>query len=114
LTDSDGGLVGTGHSQSAVARLLGVSEGAVRYHRKGWSAGSPDGRSKQELKAAAHAEAIAHWRDQQEDGRVNLAVLHDWLCREHGYAGSLKSVQRYWSPGVRHLRAGLEFRALGR
>jgi transposase len=86
-----------GHSQSAVARLLGVSEGAVRYHRKRWSAGSADGRSKQVLKATAHSEAIAYWRDQQEDGRVNLAALHDWLCREHGYAGSLKSVQRYWS-----------------
>lgn len=90
-------LLERGHSQSAVARLLGVSEGAVRYHRKRWAAGSADGRSKQELKAAAHAEAIAHWRDQQEDGRVNLAALHDWLCREHGYDGSLKSVQRYWS-----------------
>jgi len=90
-------LLERGHSQSAVARLLGVSEGAVRYHRKRWSADAVDGRSKQELKASAHAEAIAHWRDQQEDGRVNLAALHDWLRCEHGYAGSLKSVQRYWS-----------------
>ena len=90
-------LLGRGHSQSAVARLLGVSEGAVRYHRKRWSADAVDGRSKQELKAAAHAEAIAHWRDQQEDGRVNLAALHAWLRCEHGYEGSLKSVQRYWS-----------------
>jgi transposase len=90
-------LLERGHSQSAVARLLGVSEGAVRYHRKRWSAGSADGRSKQVLKATAHSEAIAYWRDQQEDGRVNLAALHDWLCREHDYAGSLKSVQRYWS-----------------
>ena len=90
-------LLERGHSQSAVARLLGVSEGAVRYHRKRWSAGAADGRGKQELKAAAHAEAIAHWRDQQEDGRVNLAALHAWLRCEHGYEGSLKSVQRYWS-----------------
>lgn len=90
-------LLERGHSQSAVARLLGVSEGTVRYHRKRWSANAVDGRSKQALKAAAHAEAIAHWRDQQEDGRVNLAALHDWLRCEHGYAGSLKSVQRYWS-----------------
>lgn len=27
-------LLEQGHSQSAVARLLGVSEGTVRYHRK--------------------------------------------------------------------------------
>ncbi|MBC7138117.1 MAG: helix-turn-helix domain-containing protein [Defluviimonas sp.] len=57
-------LLERGRSQSAVARLLGVSEGAVRYHRKRWSADAADGRSRQELKAAAHAEAIFHWRDQ--------------------------------------------------
>ena len=90
-------LLERGPSQSAVARLLGVSEGAVRYHRKRWSADAADGRSRQELKAAAHAEAVSHWRDQQEGGRVNLAALHDWLRCEHGYDGSLKSVQRYWS-----------------
>jgi transposase len=79
-----------------VARLLGVTEGTVRYHRKRRSADAADGRSKQDLKAAVHAEAIGHWRDQQADGRVNLAALHEWLRREHGYDGSLKSVQRYW------------------
>lgn len=102
-------LLERGHSQSAVARLLGVSEGTVRYHRKRGSVGAVDGRSKQDLKAAAHAEAIAFWRDQQEDGRVNLAALHDWLRREHGYDGSLKSVQRYWrrtfpAPAIRARR----------
>jgi len=69
-------LLKQGHSQSAVARLLGVSEGTVRYHRKRWASDSGDGRSKQELKAAAHAEAIAHWRSQQEGSRANLAELH--------------------------------------
>ena len=102
-------LLERGHSQSAVARLLGVTEGTVRYHRKRGTVGAVDGRSKQDLKAAAHAEAIALWRDQREDGRVNLAALHDWLRCEHGYAGSLKSVQRYWkrtfpTPAVRARR----------
>ena len=32
-------LLERGHSQSAVARLLGVSEGTVRYHRKRWASG---------------------------------------------------------------------------
>ena len=100
-----------GLSQSAVARLLGVTEGTVRYHRKRGTVGAVDGRSKQDLKAAAHAEAIAHWRDQQEEGRVNLAALHDWLRREHGYDGSLKSVQRFWkrtfpSPAIRAMARG--------
>jgi transposase len=102
-------LLERGHSQSAVARLLGVTEGTVRYHRKRGAAGAVDGRGKQDLKAAAHAAAIAHWRDQQEDGQVNLAALHDWLRREHGYDGSLRSVQRYWkrtfpAPAIRARR----------
>lgn len=89
-------LLERGHSPSAVARLLGVTEGTVRYHRKRRLADAADGRSKQDLKAAVHADAIGHWRDQQADGRVNLAALHEWLQREHDYDGSLKSVQRYW------------------
>jgi transposase len=89
-------LLKQGHSQSAVARMLGVTEGTVRYHRRRQERGALDGRARQENTAAAHAAAIAHWRDQQTDGRINLAALHDWLIREHGYTGSLKSVQRYW------------------
>lgn len=53
-------LLRQGHSQSAVARLLGVNEGTVRYHRRRDTAGAVDGRSKQASKAAAVAEAIAH------------------------------------------------------
>jgi transposase len=102
-------LLKQGHSQSAVARMLGVTEGTVRYHRGRQERGAMDGRARQQSAAAAHAAAIAHWRDQQTDGRVNLAALHDWLCREHGYAGSLRSVQRYWrrtfpAPAIRARR----------
>ena len=102
-------LLKQGHSQSAVARLLGVTEGAVRYHRRRRDSGAVDGRSRQVSTAAAHAEAIAHWRDQQTDGRINLAALHAWLCREHGFTGSRKSVQRYWrrtfpAPAIRARR----------
>jgi transposase len=89
-------LLEQGHSQSAVARLLGVSEGTVRYHRKRMKGAVVDGGSKQVLKAAAFADVIEAWRSQQAGGRLNLALLHDWLRREHGYTGSLKSVQRHW------------------
>lgn len=102
-------LLGQGHSQSAVARLLDVTEGAVRYHRKRREAGVVDGRTQQDFKASVHGEAITHWRTQQGDGRINLARLHAWLQREHGYEGSLRSVQRYWkrtwpAPAVRARR----------
>ena len=73
------------------------------------TSGATDGRSRQVSAASAHADAIAHWRDQQTDGRINLAALHGWLVREHGYAASLKSVQRYWrrtfpAPAIRARR----------
>lgn len=92
-----GVLLKQGQTQSAVARLLGVTEGTVRYHRRRRAEGAVDGRSRQVGKAAAHAEAIAHWRSSRDDEAVNIAALHEWLAREHGYTGSLKSVQRYWS-----------------
>jgi transposase len=102
-------LLKQGHSQSAVARMLGVTEGTIRYHRRRQESGAVDGRSRRQNAATAHAAAISHWREQQTDGRINLAALHDWLCREHGYAGSLKSVQRYWrrtfpAPAIRARR----------
>ena len=88
-------LLRQGHSQSSVARLLGVSEGTVRHHRRRDAAGAIDGRRTQGSKAAAVAGAIAHWRSQQSGGRVNLAALLEWLKREHDYDGSLMSVRRY-------------------
>lgn len=79
-----------------IARLLGVSEGAVRYQVKRMVAGAVDGRSRQEMRAAKVGAAIAHWREQHADGPLNLAGLHEWLVAEHDYRGSLRSVQRYW------------------
>ena len=90
-------LVSRGTSKAAVARLLGVSEGTVRYHAGRMSAGALDGRGDRAFKAAPLAEAIEHWREAQADAAINLAALHAWLVDEHGYAGSLRSVQRFWS-----------------
>jgi transposase len=89
-------LLDQGHSQSAVARLLGVTEGAVRYRRKRRQAGSVVGRTRQDFRVSPYAEAVAHWRGQHKGERINLAALHAWLRREQGYEGSLRSVQRYW------------------
>ena len=55
-------LAAPGASNSHLARLLGVTEGAVRHHRARMQAGALDGRSRQEFKAAAVAPAIEHWR----------------------------------------------------
>ena len=86
-------LVSRGTSNAAVARLLGVSEGAVRYHVARMAADAMDRRSAKQLKATTVAGAIEHWREMHEDSPINLAALHDWLVAEHGYGGSLRSVE---------------------
>jgi DDE superfamily endonuclease len=90
-------LAARGATNSHIARLLGVTEGAIRHHVTRLQAGARDGRSRQEPKAACVAAAIDHWRQMQGDTPINLAVLHAWLVSEHGYSGSLRSIQRYWA-----------------
>lgn len=95
-------------AKTEIARLLQVTEGAVRYHMGRMEAGAVDGRSRQMFKAEAFTEAIEFWRSQHV-GPLNLGDLHDWLRREHAYDGSLRSVQRYWkrrypAPAVRARR----------
>src|SRR5262245_20135241 len=87
-----------GQSNVQIAQLLGVSEGAVRYQVR--RAGVPDGRQNKPRKADPLAGVIADWlgANQPEAGGegpqrpVNVHALHDWLCCEHGYQGSYKSV----------------------
>ena len=93
-------LSARGSTQSEIARLLGVTEGAVRYHARRMAVRAVDGRARQRPKAEAFVAAIEHWRGQQDGGGVNLAALHEWLRREHGYNGSLRSVQRYWRRSI--------------
>jgi transposase len=90
-------LAERGHSNRAIARLLGVQENAVRYHRRRLAVGAVDGRSRQRHLAEAFEPAISYWLEQLDgDGRLNLAALHDWLGNEHGYTGTLRSLQRYF------------------
>src|SRR3954464_2798259 len=90
-------LAARGATNSPIARLWGVTEGAVRHHVARLQAGALDGRSRQAPKAACVAAAIDYWRQMQDEGPINLAVLHAWLVADHGYAGSLRSIQRYWA-----------------
>lgn len=83
-------------SNREVARLLGVSEGTVRYHRRRAVAGAVDGRSlKPKLAAGFHAAIEAYLDGRQLKGPDNVADLHAWLVSEQGYPGSLRSVERY-------------------
>lgn len=90
-------LAAKGVPNRAIARQLSLSEGTVRYHLRRQACGAIDGRSRQARRAGAFHGAIDHWFAQRADSPVNLAALHSWLVSEHGYAGSLRSVQRYVS-----------------
>lgn len=87
-------LAGRSESNRLIARMLGISEGTVRYHLR--RDGMPDGRSFQKQLAEGWSEAIEWYVRSLGEGPVNLAELYDWLVSEHGYPGSLRSVQRYY------------------
>ncbi len=89
-------LARNGQSGRAIARILGVTENAVRYHLGRQQSGAVDGRSRQVHKAAGLAEAIAHYLEEAGEGPVNLAVLKEWLVAEHDFTGSLRGLQRYF------------------
>jgi transposase len=91
-------LAERGQARREIARVLEVSEGTVRYHLRRQAKGAHDGRADQRLLGDDHAEAIQHYVTSLEEELepVNLAALHEWLVGEHDYAGSLRSVQRFF------------------
>ena len=91
-------LMRKGQSKSEVARLLGVTEGTVRYHAKRKASGAVDGRSNQKSKVEPFAVPIADWHGQHNEAGVSLPALYAWLRDEHGFAGSLRAVQMGWLP----------------
>jgi len=104
-----------GQSQCQTARILGVSEGAVRYHLRRAREGAADGRRKpSRLEQLGLAEAVAHWWQAQAEvpgqGRPpSVQTLHEFLRAEYRYDGSYKSVRkfvraRYGRPPIRPFR----------
>ncbi len=53
-------LAGWGVPGRQIARMVGVREGAARYHLARQAAGATDGRARQESKANPFAAAIEH------------------------------------------------------
>lgn len=87
-------------AKTAVAEMMGVTEGTVRYHvrRKGF----PDGRAKPlQIVGMGLEETIATWwaenvQELADDERpASVRALFDHLMAEHGFAGSYKSVRKY-------------------
>jgi transposase len=90
-----------GESKCSIARTLGVTEGAVRYHVRRQASGAEDGRRKVlEVEARGLADAVRQWWDAEQAGLPddrppNIESLHAWLQAEHGYDGSYKSVRKF-------------------
>ncbi len=84
-----------GVPNTEVARMLGVSEGSVRYHVRRQAQRAEDGRRSAQRSCVADLhEAIVAWLASCE-GRMNLAALHDHLVEEYDFTGSRRAVQRY-------------------
>jgi transposase len=92
-----GVLAKRGVPKRAIARTLGVAESSVRYRLARVESGAADGRRRQASTVTPFAEAIGVWmaERQGQGAGVNLAALQAWLEAEHGFAGSLRSVQRF-------------------
>src|SRR5690349_5359878 len=106
-----------GQPNAQIARTLGVTEGAIRYHLRRARAGATDGRRGKPHKADPLASVIDHWvRDGRPTGEgeptprpANVRALYDHLVDEHAYGGSYRSVlrlvrARYPAPRLRPFR----------
>jgi transposase len=90
-----------GQAATHTARILGVTEGTVRYHRRRARDGAVDGRQKRsQIEALGLADVVAHWWQTQtgaacDDRPPNVQGLHEFLQAEYAYDGSYKSVRKY-------------------
>jgi transposase len=93
-------LNGKGLAHTEIARTLGVTEGAVRYHLERQAKGQKDGR-RWPFKAAKHAGMIEEWFRDPKDGEpkdrdeVNVVEIYEHLAMEYAYEGSYRSLLRY-------------------
>lgn len=105
-------LLRRGWSRCAIAATLSVCEGTVRYHERRAREGAEDGRKRQVQIASAHAAAIERFLGGGPGEGQNLASLHAWLTSEHGFSGSLRSIERYvsrhYAPPARRTRRRVE------
>jgi transposase len=104
-----------GQSHRQTAQLLGVSEGAVRYHLRRAREGATDGRQKPaRITQLGLVEVVDHWWQAQVEmlgphRPPSVELLHEFLRAEYGYNGSYKSVRkfvraRYGRPPIRSFR----------
>lgn len=105
-----------GRSRAAVARELGVTEGAVRYHLRRAAMAATDGRKRKPfaMEDLGLAKAIDAWWEQEKERLEGerppcIRELHGYLMEEQDYRGGYKAVlryvrSRYGLPRIRALR----------
>ena len=94
-----------GQSHTEIARVLGVTEGAVRYRLRRAAAQAEDRRRNKPHKADPWADVIDYFirggrppREDQDDDpttAINVRALHDYLVSEYQYQGSYRSILRF-------------------
>jgi transposase len=90
-------LAEKGQNHCEIGRVLGVTEGTVRYHLRRASAGAKDRRKERAFKAESLSEVIAAWytAHAERERPVNVSELFEHLVAEYDYAGSYPSVVRF-------------------
>ncbi len=94
-----------GQSNTEIAKILGVTEGAVRYRLRREASQAEDRRQNKPHKADPLANVIDYFihdgqppREHQDDDpttAINVRALHDYLISEYQYQGSYRSILRF-------------------
>jgi transposase len=90
-------LAEKGAKNTEIARVMGVTEGTVRYHVK--HKDEPDGRKDKSFLAESCADAIEAWFQANKESSarpVNVKDLYEHLVETNGYKWTYKSVLRYF------------------
>ncbi len=89
-------LARRGVAKRAIARQLGVSEGAVRYQLAKAAEEPSDGRAGKPLLADEYEAVIRSWVEAQDATRpANCRALHEYLVEEHEYPHGYRTVLRW-------------------
>jgi transposase len=90
-------LVNKGQPNTKIAKVLGVSEGTVRYHRRKMQSRQQSPGCGKPFRAEAMARVIAHWIKAHKDQKrpINVKELFEHLVHTYGYEGSYRSVLRF-------------------
>ena len=90
-------LIDKEQPNTRIAKVLGVTEGAVRYQRRKLGLGKRGPGCKKPFKAQGLSEVIAHWVQANGENKrpINVKELHEHLVETYGYEGSYRSVLRF-------------------